>query len=261
MLSGDNGILSRAGQVRNDTVVGQEKEQVELAYISAAVKKLGNDVADEELQLELNSSVGSGKTTVSTNDDNTLNVLFNETNHNYNVDNGKVSKIDSDNLNKIRDAYVSSEGQLIVLKGTGELCKSGYTSRNGDWVKYDSENEVKIAENVKEFNSDYYYITNSNTLYLFDGTKIAENVKKVYPSFYLYYLTNNNELYNYNLNEKISDNVLKFVPGNYYLKFNKELYEQDGTKVSNNVKEICGGDYYYITEDNSLYNNKRKNTR
>ena len=44
MLSGDNGLLKRAGQARDDTVVGQEKEQVELAYISAAVKKIGNDV-------------------------------------------------------------------------------------------------------------------------------------------------------------------------------------------------------------------------
>ena len=48
MLSGDNGLLKRAGQARDDTVVGQEKEQVELAYISAAVKKLGDDVDEED---------------------------------------------------------------------------------------------------------------------------------------------------------------------------------------------------------------------
>ena len=94
MLSGDNGLLKRAGDARDDTVVGQEKEQVELAYISAAVKKLGTDVTDEDLQIELNASVGNNKTKVTTNSNNTLNVLFNETKHNYNVNNGQVAKID-----------------------------------------------------------------------------------------------------------------------------------------------------------------------
>ncbi len=91
MLSGDNGLLKRAGEAREDTVVGQEKEQVELAYISAAVKKLGDEVDEEALRIELNSSVGNGKTSVSTNDDTTLNVYFTDTEHNYNVNNGIVT--------------------------------------------------------------------------------------------------------------------------------------------------------------------------
>ena len=95
MLSGDNGLLKRAGDARDDTVVGQEKEQVELAYISAAVKKLGDNVTKDELQIELNSSVGTNKTDVEPNRDGTLNVYFTDTEHNYNVDNGIVTKVDS----------------------------------------------------------------------------------------------------------------------------------------------------------------------
>ena len=91
MLSGDNGLLKRAGDARDDTIVGQEKEQVELAYISAAVKKLGDDVTEGELQIELDSSVGNEKTDVSTNDDNTLNVYYTDTEHNYTVENGNVT--------------------------------------------------------------------------------------------------------------------------------------------------------------------------
>ena len=41
MLSGNNSILSKAGDARDDTVVGQEKEQVELAYVSVAVNNNG----------------------------------------------------------------------------------------------------------------------------------------------------------------------------------------------------------------------------
>ena len=93
MLSGDNGLLKRAGDARDETIVGQEKEQVELAYISAAVKKLGDNVTEGELQIELDSSVGNDKTDVSTNDNDTLNVYFTDTKHNYNVDsNGNVKK-------------------------------------------------------------------------------------------------------------------------------------------------------------------------
>ncbi len=58
MLSGDNGLLKRAGDARDDTVVGQEQEQVELAYISAAVNNLGGDVTAKNLKDELDLSVG-----------------------------------------------------------------------------------------------------------------------------------------------------------------------------------------------------------
>ena len=96
MLSGNNSILSRAGQAKDESVVGQEKEQVELAYVSVAVNKLGNDVTDDELQIELNKSVGDRKTDVSKNEDNTLNVYFIDTEHNYNINKGIVSKVETE---------------------------------------------------------------------------------------------------------------------------------------------------------------------
>ena len=90
MLTGSNGILTRAGEAKEEVIVGQEKESVELAYVSAAVKKLGDDVTDEELQHELDLSVGAGKTEVE--GQTILDVLFKDTNHSYTVENGKVEK-------------------------------------------------------------------------------------------------------------------------------------------------------------------------
>ncbi len=92
MLSGNNGILSRAQEAKKQTIISQEKEQVELAYVSVAVKKLGNDVTANELQDELDISVGENKTNVTQNEDETLNVNFTDSNHNYNVNKGVVSK-------------------------------------------------------------------------------------------------------------------------------------------------------------------------
>ena len=64
LVLGNNGIITKTKDAKEDTVISQEKEQVELAYISAAVKKLGDNVTSEELQEELNISVGDNKTEV-----------------------------------------------------------------------------------------------------------------------------------------------------------------------------------------------------
>ena len=94
MLSGNNGILKRAGDARHDTTVAQEKEQVELAYVSAAVKNLGGNVTGQNLQDELDVSVGENKTTVT--GTSTLKVKFEDTQNIYKVSqDGKVEKKNS----------------------------------------------------------------------------------------------------------------------------------------------------------------------
>lgn len=94
LVLGQNGIIHRAGDARDETIVGQEKEQVELAYVSAAVKKLGSDVDKDDLQDELDISVGENKTKVTGSD--ILKVKFEDTKHVYKVSKaGEVSKVDS----------------------------------------------------------------------------------------------------------------------------------------------------------------------
>ena len=85
-------LYGQATKAKEETVVGQEKEQIEIAYVSAAINKLGDDVKASELQIELNKVAS---TNVTYNSDGTLNVLFNDTQHDYNVDNGKVEKVES----------------------------------------------------------------------------------------------------------------------------------------------------------------------
>ena len=105
MLSGDNGLLKRAGDARHDTVVGQEKEQVELAYLSAAVKNLGGNVTGQNLQDELDASVGENKTTVTGNS--TIKVKFEDTQNQYKVSqDGKVEKKNSNpNALEVSELY------------------------------------------------------------------------------------------------------------------------------------------------------------
>jgi len=134
LVLGNNGIITKAKDAKENTIIGQEKEQVELAYVSAAVKKLGENVSDQDLQDELNSSVGNGKTLVAPNSDTTLNVLFYDTDHNYNVNKGVVLKVaDSDIItqapysSKIKSVYIS-DNKVYMLKTTGEFVKSGHAN-------------------------------------------------------------------------------------------------------------------------------------
>ncbi len=105
-LTGENGLLNKAGQAREKTMLGNEKETVELAYTTATVNKLGTNVTVGELQNELDIILGDGKTIVTSDGDNSLNVLFRETNNNYNIKNGIIAK--SNNPSNI--VMRSSEG-------------------------------------------------------------------------------------------------------------------------------------------------------
>ena len=90
-------FYGQATNAKEETIIGQEKEQVEIAYVSAAVNKLGENVTAVDLQEELDKTVGTEKTDTTINADGTLNVLFNDTEHNFNVNNGEVKKVEVDN--------------------------------------------------------------------------------------------------------------------------------------------------------------------
>ena len=116
LVVGDNGVLSKAKEAKTGSLVAEEKEQVNLAYSSALTKNLGAAVTAENLQTELDESVGSGKTTVTENGDN-INVLFNETGHTYVVNgSGRIG----DSNNNMAGAGLQSDGSFIGLKSIGK---------------------------------------------------------------------------------------------------------------------------------------------
>ena len=132
-ITSNNGILTRAKEAKEQTVIGQEKESVELAYITAAMKKLGDDVTANELQDELDAMLGDTeetdetkkKTNVKQNSNNTINVLFRATQHNYNVNQGKVAKVLEDGI------YVGNVrmGGIYLPDFSGDESYEDYESR------------------------------------------------------------------------------------------------------------------------------------
>lgn len=116
MLTGQNGLLSQAINAKDETIIAEEKEQVEVAYASANIKKRGEDVTQKDLQEELDKVV---KTSVETNSDGTLNVLFQDTKNNYNVNKGEVSKVEPDTTMAVFDTgeNVAIKIRMLALEG------------------------------------------------------------------------------------------------------------------------------------------------
>ena len=279
LVLGNDGIITKAREARENTVVGQEKEQVELAYVSAAVKKLGDSVTDTDLQTELNSSVGNGKTKVT--GSKILSVHFYETNHNYTVNNGTVTKAtDGENNivndNGIKDVLVKSQN-VYVLKHTGDLVKLQYD--NAGYVKYDDKFETTVAEGVVKVqnvtsNNTFYYLTTTNDLCLYNDreeiTTIASGVKEFQNEFInIYYLTTTNDLCYYDRNEGKSETIASGVKEFkildyelYYLTTTNDLYaynekEDTSITIASGIKEFDGyGGYLTTTNDLCAYNEK-----
>lgn len=89
MLSGNNGILQRAGEAKTGTIVEQEKETIALAYNSALVKKAGNGNISAVTDSELNNELDNSEATA---DGNPIIVTFTKTGNAYEIDSQGVIK-------------------------------------------------------------------------------------------------------------------------------------------------------------------------
>ena len=87
-LSGDNGILKRATEAKENAQISQEKEIVQLAVVN--VVKDNKRMNQSNLQSEMDKQYKKGKTIVSDNGDSTFSVIFVDSNREYDVVSGEV---------------------------------------------------------------------------------------------------------------------------------------------------------------------------
>ena len=168
----NNGIIQKSKEARSETIVADEKSKVEMAYLSAALKKLGDTVTAEELQEELDSSVGAGKTVVTSNGDGTLNVLFNETGHNYNVDEGTVEKVEIDNTK-------------MAMFDTGEnVAKKMYALAPDGYMQYAYSISNLSIDGIKKYKGtpDLTIMTEANIVSWTEGYNAYEQNPSAYKS-------------------------------------------------------------------------------
>ena len=167
-LTGENGILTRAGDAKTNTEIAEEKEAIGLAYNGVMAENRGNGVSAGELQAEL---ISNGYD-VTANGSNPITVKFNDSQRVYTVDsNGNI---------ELSDGSDDSDGTTLV-----DMFKAGETCENpdecteeghlhvGDYLKYtpsDSTASTTDMEDDNPLKSQYTgvediqtYTVNSNT--------------------------------------------------------------------------------------------------
>ena len=164
MLAGDNSILQRAVEARENNIIGQEKEQITMAHSAAKIATLGNSITDENMQEELNSIVGKNLTDAWYQDEETINIKFTETDHYYQVSEGKVEKVDKMNIAPrgmvcridttyyptIQEAFdtVTAGGEettVVLLKNTTENATIDANKK----IKFDMNNKKVASKNTE----------------------------------------------------------------------------------------------------------------
>lgn len=118
-LVGDNGILTKTEEAKEQTEIGKEKEQIKLAINSEMVNNLSNNVTKEGLQKELDNSEGYGKTEVKKNKEK-IEVLFKESNRYYVISsNGEISEY-KDYIKDTCPGDITKDKDGNILDGTLE---------------------------------------------------------------------------------------------------------------------------------------------
>ena len=228
----NNGIIQKSKEARSETIVADEKSKVEMAYLSAALKKLGDTVTAEELQEELDSSVGAGKTVVTTNGNGTLNVLFNATGHNYNVDEGTVEKVEIDNTK-------------MAMFDTGEnVAKKMYALAPDGYMQYAYSISNLSIDGIKKYKGtpDLTIMTEANIVSWTEGYNAYEQNPSAYKSM----IPEGTKLCPiYMWFEESGEEEIRDVYGN------KNLTKEDGDLG----RKVKTGTIYWWSESNKVYLN------
>ena len=92
MLTGENGILTQAQNSQRETEIGEEKEQIALAYNGAIAEKQSTDVTADDL----NRNFGYNDTKATATGSNPITVTFTESGRKYEIDeNGNITEAGS----------------------------------------------------------------------------------------------------------------------------------------------------------------------
>lgn len=127
-IFGENGLLEKAISAREQSIIGEEKEQISLAWNTVKTNKLGGIVTAGELEEQLNE-----KAKVKDNEDNTkLIVTFNKTGNVYEIDaEGKITKLEN---NPSDDPSGSTEDEYTDFEITADNYMQAGITREGDVV-------------------------------------------------------------------------------------------------------------------------------
>ena len=204
MLSGDNGILKRAEDARDETIVGQEKEQLQIEVLGSYGKNGKLEIAT------VNSNIKNNISGVTTDDavEFPLTVTYTATNNSYEVDEvGNVyTAIDYplaiDVLKVNKTASIDSEKSPYVnyidINGNIILCRVLYNDEDGvEIISNASIEKIKLASGDEAVSASDFIYSGSGTF--------NENTSRAAASYNRVIITLNEQAEKYIRNNGIVD--------------------------------------------------------
>ena len=218
---GNNGIISRAINARDKTIVADEEEAITLAYAARKMDDYTKNVIASDLQEELSNANRDTRVTSSGDD---LIVLYNDTNHRYRINqNGEIERLE--------DMTPELAKSVVMATPLGEyLCVELMDGTVG-LIDYH-----KTAPNLEQANMDGMRVLSTSGIkqYDDDGGMIVDNDGKVYIEEF------NIEIDSYEIiclndieESPIKDKKIKKAINDYMLDYDGNLYYYDG--MNNNI--------------------------
>ena len=147
MLTGDNSILKRAAQLKEDDIIAQENEQIKLAVNSSRIDELGEKANAKGVRKYFKSQ--GEKVSVYQNDDE-IEIEYLDTGHKYIVKaNGEIVKQEGTDAEE-KNVYYKIDGTTLYLSSI----KKDESYKETEDYYYNSKDDAKLPEWVGEITTN-----------------------------------------------------------------------------------------------------------
>lgn len=258
-LTGDNGILTKTNEAKEQTEIGKEKEIVKLA--TTAVITTNNAIDKDSLQSELNKTAGDKKTEVY-NYNQKLQVYFTDSKRYYEIDgNSNVELINVTNgEKKINIKCINSKNEVLKEIELVTL-NDNYLIEAPEIERYESSenNFSKTITNDTEIDILYYYVIQKEDI-VFTGLNSSGNITENESEIKSYMIGDGSLNSKNALKSTIAYDFVLYVPeeyngkavnkiGNYAFSRASNLTK---LQLSNNLKTIGEWSFYLCTKIKKL---------
>ena len=205
-LTGENGILTRASDAKEETIIAQEKEQIALAQ-SSSILENGENFTTSEFRNELKNIAGKDKVTVTNAKDkegeNVIKIHYKDTDHYYHIKNDQIIELDDTYYAKkdITEVwaiyYPNGTNSELAFNTTGNIDNT--KTSTGEIEKWE------VSRTNYESTSPPWYSNAANiTKVTFEEEVVPEYTARWFESFTNLTVENINNIENLNTSQVIT---------------------------------------------------------
>ena len=254
-LTGENGLLSKAGDAKSQSEIAEEKDIISISAIQAqAENKQGNLEKNNFNEALVANSKSGNKASIIAEDIGSFTVKF-ESNRYYEVNkDGNISHIENATGEKTLTVQCVNSRNEVLGEYEYTIVTNNYSKLPPAIDKYESSEERiegEITEN-KTIQVLYYLICNDDTTLVFTGLDNNGNITTTESEIVSYMVGDGNSTANGNgLKEKNIESII-IIPNTYKNKNVIRIY-RNALSYIKNTKKVVISDSVNIIDDYIMY--------